>query len=125
MINDEQLIAALVSAGSVRTAATAAGVSESTIRNRLRDPDFRAAFESVKSELLQGATAAMVSRLENATNTLSEVLSDVENPASVRVSAASVLLQHALRYLSAADFERRISALKASQAALEGDENNV
>lgn len=123
MINDEQLIAALVTAGSVRTAASVAGVSEATIRNRLRDPDFRAAFESIKSELLQSATAAMVSRLEGATNTLSDVLSDVENPANVRVSAADSLLRHCLRYITAADFERRIAALEEAQAALEGKDN--
>ena len=123
MINDEQLIAALVTAGSVRTAASVAGVSEATIRNRLRDPDFRAAFETIKSELLQSATAAMLSKLETATETISDVMNDAQNTPNVRVSAASVLLQHCLRYLSAADFERRIAALEEAQAALEGKDN--
>lgn len=125
MKNDEKILAALVTAGSVRTAASVAGVSESTIRNRLKDADFRAAYEAIKSELLQGATASMLSKLETATETIADVMNDAENPANVRVSAADSLLRHCLRYLATADIERRLSALEASQAALEGDENNV
>ena len=125
MQNDEQLIAALVSAGTVRKAAAAAGVSASTIRNRLKDADFRAAYDAIRGELLQDATASMLSRLENATETLSDVMTDAESPANVRISAADSLLRHCLRYLATSDIERRIAALEASQAALEGDENDV
>ena len=123
MKNDEKILAALVTAGSVRTAASVAGVSESTVRNRLKDADFRAAYEAIKSELLQGATAAMLSKLETATETISDVMNDAENPANVRVSAADSLLRHCLRYLAAADIERRLSALEEAQAALEGKDD--
>ena len=123
MKNDEKILAALVTAGSVRTAASVAGVSESTVRNRLKDADFRAAYEAIKSELLQGATAAMLSKLETATETISDVMNDAENPANVRVSAADSLLRHCLRYLATADIERRLSALEEAQAALEGKDD--
>lgn len=124
-MNDEKILAALVAAGSVRRAAAVAGVSESTIRNRLKDADFRAAYDAIRGELLQDATASMLSRLENATETLSDVMTDAESPANVRISAADSLLRHCLRYLATSDIERRIAALEASQAALEGDENDV
>lgn len=123
MKNDEKILAALVTAGSVRTAASVAGVSESTVRNRLKDADFRAAYEAIKSELLQGATAAMLSKLETATETISDVMNDAENPANVRVSAADSLLRHCLRYLATAEIERRLSALEEAQAALEVKDN--
>ena len=115
MQNDETILAALVAAGSVRRAAAVAGVSESTIRNRLKDADFRAAYDAIRGELLQDATASMLSRLENATETLSDVMTDAESPANVRISAADSLLRHCLRYLATCDFERRIAALEASQ----------
>lgn len=118
-MNDEKILAALVAAGSVRRAAAVAGVSESTIRNRLKDADFRAAYDAIRGELLQDATASMLSRLENATETLSDVMTDAESPANVRISAADSLLRHCLRYLATSDIERRIAALEASQAALE------
>jgi len=115
MQNDEKILAALLTAGSVRTAATAAGVSVSTIRNRLKDSNFRAAYEAAKSDLLQTASASMLSRLNDATGTITDVMNDAETPANVRVSAADSLLRHCLRYLSAADIERRLAALEAAQ----------
>lgn len=121
MQNDEAILAALVAAGSVRRAAAVAGVSESTIRNRLKDADFRAAYDAIRGELLQDATASMLSRLENATETLSDVMTDAESPANVRVSAADSLLRHCLRYLATSDIERRLAALEATQATLEGE----
>jgi len=115
MKNDEKILAALLTAGSVRTAATAAGVSVSTIRNRMQDRNFRAAYEAAKSDLLQTASASMLSRLNDATGTITDVMNDGEIPANVRVSAADSLLRHCLRYLATADIERRLAALEAAQ----------
>jgi DNA-binding transcriptional LysR family regulator len=119
--NDEKILAALLSAGSVRTAATAAGVSESTVRNRLKDSSFRAAYEAGKGELLQTATASMLTKLEEATATISDLMSDGDSPANLRLAAADSLLRHCLRYVATADIERRLAALEAAQDALEGE----
>ena len=121
MMNDEQLIAALVSAGTVRKAASAAGCSESTIRNRLKDAEFRAMYEERKSELLQTAAASMLAKLEDATSAISDLMSDEGCPANVRLAAADSLLRHCLRYLSAADIERRLAALEAAQEVEKND----
>lgn len=114
-INDESILAALLIAGSVRAAANTAGVSESTVRNRLQNPDFRAAFESAKSEILQSAVGSMISKINDATSTICELMNDKEAPASVRVSAADAILRHTLRYVGVADIERRLQALEAAQ----------
>ena len=119
MMNDEQLIAALVSAGTVRKAASAAGCSESTIRNRLKDAEFRAMYEERKS--LQTAAASMLAKLEDATSAISDLMSDEGCPANVRLAAADSLLRHCLRYLSAADIERRLAALEAAQEVEKND----
>ena len=50
--NNEQIMAALIACGSVRAAAKVVGVSETTIRARLNDPDFRAEYEKEKAEIL-------------------------------------------------------------------------
>ena len=115
MQNDEKILAALLSAGTVRNAAVAAGVSASTIRNRLKDAEFRAMYEERKSELLQTATASMLAKLEDATSAISDLMCDAECPANVRLAAADSLLRHCLRYLSVADIERRLAALEAAQ----------
>ena len=121
MQNDEKLIAALLTAGTVRGAASAAGCSVSTIRNRLKDAEFRAMYEERKSELLQTATASMLAKLEDATSAISDLMSDAECPANVRLAAADALLKHCLRYWSTSELERRLSALEAAQEAHGGD----
>ena len=114
-INDERILAALIANGSIRAAAKSAGVAESTIRNRMADPDFRAEFDKLRGELLQEAAQGLTARLESATATMSEIMEDGKNPASVRVSAADAVLRHALRYVEAADILRRLDALEAAQ----------
>ena len=121
MKNDEKILAALLSAGTVRNAAAVARVSVSTIRNRLKDPEFRAMYEERKSELLQTATASMLAKLEDATSAISDLMSDEDCPANVRLAAADSLLRHCLRYLSAADIERRLAALEAAQEVEKND----
>ena len=114
-INDKQILAALIANGSIRAAAKSAGVAESTIRNRMADPDFRAEFDKIRGELLQEAAQGLTARLESATATMAEIMEDGQNPASVRVSAADAVLRHALRYVEAADILRRLDALEAAQ----------
>ncbi len=114
-INDKQILAALIANGSIRAAAKSASVSESTIRNRLADPDFRAEFDKLRGELLQEATAGMTAHLQAATETMTAIMEDTENAASVRLAACDALLRHCLRYFSATEIERRIAALEAAQ----------
>lgn len=113
--SDEKILAALITAGSIRRAAQIADISESTIRNRMADPEFKAKYDKLRGDLLQEAAQGLTARLESATATMSEIMEDGQNPASVRVSAADAVLRHALRYVEAADILRRLDALEAIQ----------
>lgn len=115
MVNDEKILAALIAGGSVRAAAKIADVSATTIRSRLSDPVFRERYEAAKNTILTEACDAMCAKLQSATETLDEIMCDDTHPATVRVSAADSLLRHALRYVEAADFARRLDALEAQQ----------
>ena len=114
-ISDETILSALISAGSIRGAAKRANISEGTVRNRLSDPDFRAEFDKLRGDLLQEATAGMTAHLQAATETMTAIMEDTENAASVRLAACDALLRHCLRYFSATEIERRIAALEAAQ----------
>lgn len=118
-INDQQILAALLACGSIRAAAKNAGVAESTIRNRLSNPAFRQKYDALRSDLLQEAAAGMTARLQAATDTMTAIMEDDENTASVRLAACDALLRHCLRYFSAAEIERRLAALEA--ATMEGE----
>ena len=110
--NDEIVLSALISAGSVRTAAKIANVSESTIRTRLNDPDFRERYEQAKKAILTEACDALSSCLTRAIDTLREVIEDTKNAPTVRVSAASEILRHGLRYIEVANILTRLDALE-------------
>lgn len=113
--NNEKILAALVGCGSIRKAAACAGVSESTIRDRLKDPAFRAQYEEAKSGILKEACDTVTARLTGAIETLCEVMENEENPATVRVSAADGILRHGLRYIEVANIVPRLEALEAAQ----------
>lgn len=112
---DEAILAALISCGSIRKAAKIAGVAESTVRKRLNDETFRERYEQAKDGILSEACDALSARLTLAIDTLSEVLADTENAASVRVSAADAMLRHGLRYVEAANILARLDALEKAQ----------
>ena len=110
--NNEQILAALVATGSVRAAAKAVGVSETTIRARLNDPDFRKEYETAKGAILTEACDSLAARLTHAVEVLVDVLDNTENAATVRVSAADSLLRHALRYIEMGNILLRLDALE-------------
>lgn len=113
--NDEIILSALIAAGSIRAAAKIADVSETTIRTRLNDDDFRQRYEQAKGAILTEACDALSARLTLAVDTLCEVLEDTENAATVRVSAADSLLRHGLRYVEVANILARLEAIEKAQ----------
>lgn len=116
-INDEQIISALLNCGSLRKAAESLGTTANTISNRLKKDDFRKRYETAKSELLSETVGVMKSNLSGAVNTLTDVMNNKENPATVRVSAADSLLRHSVRYIEVAEIESRISKLESGRGA--------
>ena len=84
-ISNEKIMAALIACGSVRAAAKTVGVSETTIRARLNDPDFRKEYETAKGAVLTEACDSLAARLTHAVDVLVEVLDNTENAATVRV----------------------------------------
>ncbi len=111
-ISNEKIMAALIACGSVRAAARAVGVSETTVRARLNDPDFRKEYETAKGAVLEEACDCLAARLTSAVDALSSVLDSDSTPAPVKVSAADSLLRHGLRYVEVANVLRRLDELE-------------
>lgn len=116
MVSDEQILSALLTAGSVRQAAQAVNVSEATVRNRLSDRGFRQRYDQLRGDVLQEVVTGLVGRLMGAIETMTDLMESDIVADSVRLNAADGLLRHALRYVSIADLERRIAVLEAAQA---------
>ena len=114
-VTDEAILGALLATGSNRAAAKALGVSEKTIRSRLQKPDFRERYEDLKNGMVEAVGDQIAANLSGAVQTIVEVMTNPENNPAVRSQAAGELLRTALRYFEAGKFERRITALEATQ----------
>ena len=113
--SDEQILEALLIAGSAKQAARRLGCSLSCVRDRLSKPAFKAKYEKAKADALRDAIDNLSIRLTTAVDVLAKVMTDSETAATVRVSAADSILRHGLRYVEQYDIIKRIEALEAKQ----------
>src|SRR5262245_25809567 len=98
----EQAVAALLSEATLQAAAARAGVSASTVKRWLKEPEFRAAYRQARRELVEGAVGRVQAATGQAVDTLLAVAKGGVKDAD-RVRAAVALLDHAFRGLTDAD----------------------
>ena len=113
--SDEQILEALLMAGSAKQAARRLGCSLSCVRDRLSKPTFKAKYEQAKADALGDAIDNLSIRLTTAVDVLAKLMTDSETAATVRVSAADSVLRHGLRYIEMFDVLKRLEALEAKQ----------
>jgi len=107
-------LAALLSEPTVTAAAANVGIGERTLHTWLREPAFDAAYTAARHD----AVGLAVGRLQHATGIAVDALIDVLDtqytpaPAAVRVSAAKVIIEYALRFRELDELESRIAQLE-------------
>jgi hypothetical protein len=108
----DELAAIEVARGKTRAeAATASGLSERTIYNRLQDPVFVDRVIRLRSQFLDDAVAKLSSAAGQAADTLIELLG-VKQPPTVRLSAARAILSDLIDLSLHAGVETRIAELE-------------
>ena len=106
-------LAALLSEPTVKAAAAKVGIGERTLHTWLREPAFDAAYTAARHD----AVGRAMGRLQHATgiavDALVEVL-DIRTPAraAVRVAAAKVIIEYAIRFRELDELESRIAQLE-------------
>jgi DNA-binding Lrp family transcriptional regulator len=90
---DLKIVTALLSSTTVRAAAEAVGVSESTVYRRLRDPGFRRLLKEQRLRVYGHALSRLQMATEEAVGTLVEVMQDKEAPEQARIKAAVSILE--------------------------------
>ncbi len=90
---DAELVAALLSNATVRGAAEAAGVSESTVYRRLRDAGFRRELKEQRLRVYSHALQRLQVAAEGAVDVLEEVMRDKRAPLSARIKCAVNVLE--------------------------------
>ncbi len=110
----EKLIAALLTSATVQAAAAAAGISEATAHRWLRtDPAFATAYRTARWRAVQHAIVRVQQTSGAAVTILLSIAADKSASASSRVTAASKLIDLALRAVEIEDLESRLATLEA------------
>lgn len=112
-VSDEEIIAALIQNGTIRAAAGAAGISERTIYDRMKDKDFRAMYTAAKTDIIRAAVFNINSKLSAAVDTVSEIMQDEGANFVVRLQAAQVIINNAAKFAQRLQNEERNSREEA------------
>lgn len=109
-MSNEQIIAAIITAGTYKAAAEQLHITERTIYDRAKDREFQAMYAAAKADILRQATAAINGKVLQAVDTISEIMADKDINAQTRLQAAQTLLN------TVDKFGDRLQAVEAATA---------
>ena len=95
---DEQIIAALLSKGTMKEAAAAVGISERTLYDRMNEGSFQALYKAAKADLIRAAVFDLNKQLQAAIDTVADIMRDEKNNAAVRLQAAQTIITNAGKF---------------------------
>jgi transposase-like protein len=116
----EEAVAALLSHRTLEEAARAVGVAPNTLLRWQQDPEFDAAFRKARRAAYGQCTARLHQASGAAVSAVLKIMVDPSAPASTRLRAADIVLEHTAKAIEIEDVEARVSALEASIAAERG-----
>ena len=97
-ISDEEIIAALISTGTIREAARTAGISERALYERMKSGEFQALYKAAKADTIRAAVNALNARTQAAIDTIAEIMEAQDVNPATRLQAAQTILNHAGRF---------------------------
>lgn len=91
-VTDEEIIAALLSSGTIKEAAAAVGLTQRTLYERMTDGEFQVLYKSARADILRQAVHRLNAHTAAAINTIAEVMSSEDTNPAIRLQAANALL---------------------------------
>jgi hypothetical protein len=113
----ETAIAALLSHSTMKEAATAAKVGESTLWRWLQEDDFHAAYMTARRETVKQAIAQLQNTTSEAVAVLKEVMSNKNANDFARISAAKAIIEYSIKAVEIEDLAQRVEDLESVMAA--------
>jgi phage terminase small subunit len=107
-------IAVLLSCRTTAEAAERAKVGKRTLDRWLTDPVFKSALASAEGDLIDAAARRLLYAQEAAIETLAAIMTTSSNAAGVRVRAAQIIIESALKLRELRSFEQRLQALETN-----------
>ena len=108
-------VATLLQAPTVAGAARNTGVSERQMFRWLADPAFRAELREAESGAIDAAARSLAALASKALVIVGAILDAPDTPAGVKLRAAQVVLDAALRWYDLRNIDARLAALEAAQ----------
>ena len=112
-VSDELLLTELLSGRSQRQIAKELGITQVTVSRRIRDPAFASQLSSYRKQILDATVTGLTVNIGEAVDVLVELLR--HDSASIRLNAASKILQIAQEYSLQNDLLREIEQIKQEQ----------
>ena len=110
--NQEKTIAGLLLKPSIEQAARYGGISPRTLLRWLKNDEFQNAYREARFHLVQQAITQIQETTSNAVKTLCEILNNSEAPPAVRVRAASIIIDNAIKGTEIYNLEARITDIE-------------
>lgn len=113
-ISDEQIIAALLAHGTIKQAAEAVSLSERAIYDRMNTGDFQALYQAAKTDIIRTAVFSINGKLQDAINTIADIMADENNNAAIRLQAAQTVLNTACKFTQRLHDDERSVAIQVA-----------
>ena len=118
--NEDQFLLALACGASVEAAAKQCGVTDRTVSRRLKDADFKARLQAVRSDMVGRSAGLLTAAASEAVRTLMLLQKDSAPPA-VRLGAARAVLEVGMTLREVVDLQTRMDELEAFVKDLQKD----
>lgn len=102
-LTDEQIVTAVISNRTNKEAAAAVGLSESQLYERMQAASYRDLLNITVAAQLESVAGRLRDKMAAAVDVIAEIAENTDISPSVRLAAASALLQH---YIKLADVSR-------------------
>lgn len=97
-MTDEAIITALLTSATVREASVTAGVTATTIYNKLKNPKFKEKFAKAKTNLLSQTATYLQANTAEAIKTIKSIADDEATNAQTRLLACRALCDYSIKF---------------------------
>ena len=111
---EETAIQALISNRTLKDAAAAAGISDTTLWRWLRKPHFRKAYLDARRRIVQQSVARFQQLTSDAPGVLHSIMIDESQNGATRIAAAKMIVGSALKGVELEDYGERVDEIEAA-----------
>jgi hypothetical protein len=108
----EKALLALLAHGTLKEAAAACGMYETTLWRMMQLPHFQSSYRASRRQVVEAAIAQLQAGCSVAVRVLLEVAEDEQASSSARVSAAKIVLDQSVSALELTDLQERVEQLE-------------